>query len=137
MLRKLLHIVLLVTLVITPVVNGYSAAMMADVANMPVSEKTDFSSALVSYHSHGGSSIENINSADFDEQSHAHKNMANSHSQSCCLDCDGECAQGCLLGIIQPPTLSLRHTLDTAVSFMSYPRFQTPSDLPKRPPRLS
>lgn len=137
MLRKLLHIVLLTTLVITPVLNGYAAAMMADVANMQASEATDFSSALVLHHSHGGSSIENRKKTNLDEQSHIHNNTANSHSQDCCLDCNGECTQGCLLGIMQPPALSLGHTLDTAVSFMSYPRFQTPSDLPKRPPRLS
>lgn len=141
MLRKVLHIVLLITLVTAPVMNAYAAISMQSFSSIPASLVTATDPASISnyHHAHNTSANAANENEDigFDSQTKDNKKIASSHSQACCSDCDAECGQGCLVYIMQLQTLFLEHSFNAFISFMEYPYFLIPANLLERPPRLS
>lgn len=144
MFRKVLHIVLLITLVTAPVMNAYAAISMQSFSSIPASLVTATDPASISnYHHIHNTSANAANAANadedigFDSQTEDNKTITSSHSQACCADCDAECGQGCLVYIMQLQTLFLEHSFNAFISFMEYPYFLIPANLLERPPRLS
>lgn len=141
MFRKVLHIVLLIILVTTPVINAYSAMSMQSFSNTPASLVTTTDPASLSNHHHIHSASANAANEDeaigFDSQTKENIKIASSYSQACCLDCDTQCDQNCLVYIVQPQTLFFEHSFNTFISFMAYPYSLIPANLPDRPPNLS
>jgi len=131
MLRKLSHIVLIVALVLSPVVSAVSATLMSgDYGTLNSSSLNSFSTT-VSHHIHSESVI-----SDSSMTAQIVNKTQTSSSQSCCLDCDDECTQACMLCITQASTLSLSHSLNASISFFEFPYSFISITSPDRPPRV-
>jgi len=132
MLKKLLHSALIATLLLSPVANAVSASLMSGDSKLFDSSFLEpISSTSTPHHLHGQSvrsdSILNAQVA---------LEAQETHFKSCCLDCDDECTQACMLCITQASTLSLSHSLNASISFFEFPYSFISITSPDRPPRI-